>query len=63
MKTFNPKKHNSDRRQRPVYKDGEIPKGKWVVVNGKSKQMFPTNPRGQNRAERRKEKAIDRKYD
>jgi hypothetical protein len=61
MKTFNPKKHNKDRRSRPKYKEGEIPQGKWIVKNGKSIQVFPPNPKGKNRAERRKENAINRK--
>jgi hypothetical protein len=55
----NPKKQNSARRKRPKYIE-ELPKVKWVLVNGKYKQIFPANPRGQNHAERRKLKAMNK---
>lgn len=56
MKTFNPKKHNKDRRKRPAR---EEPKSSYVQVTSKSKSGVvyvhfvlrkTENPKGHNRA-------------
>ncbi len=60
-RTFNPKKHKDQRRKRPVYAEGQIPRAMTVEIKRKSasgvertvtKVFHPVGPQGRNRRER-----------